>query len=217
MTHRMLVTTVYGLSLAVLSGGQAGCRRNQAPATRPAAAALEFRILAARNPAKPEWTASRNPEYERSVQQYLDLLKNEGPTTRPSDVFRWFKIADADPKSFSDARWIVGERGGSRYVLAYDTPDMGLLKTMGWSIRSVRAGHDVLGRPAIDFRLAGSGPKLFGELTGNNIDRPLGIFVDNEVISVATIKSAIFESGQITGRFSAQYVNDLVARLSAGE
>jgi hypothetical protein len=217
MIHRMLVTTVYGLTLAGLAGTQMGCRRNQPTATRPALVVLEFRILAERDPADPERTASRNPEYQRSVQEYLDLLKNEGPTTRPSGVFRWFKIADADPKSFADRRFIVSERGGARYVLAHSTPDMGLLNGMGWSIRNARAARDAMGRPSIDFKLAGSGPKLFGELTGNNIDRQLAIFVDNEAVSAATIKSVISDSVQMTGRFSVQYVNDLVAKLSAGQ
>jgi preprotein translocase subunit SecD len=217
MIRRVFVSSVCGLMLAALVGLQSGCRRHQPAATRPAGAVLEFRILAERDPAKPGETKSSKPEYRRPIQEYLDSLKTEGPTTRPSGPYRWFKLADSDPKSFPDPPYVVAEHGGARYVLAYDTPDMGLLRTMGWSIRNVRAGRGAMRRPTIEFMLAGRGPKLFGELTGNNIDRGLAVFIDNEAVSVATIRSAIFDSGQITGRFTQQYVNDMVAKLSAGE
>jgi len=218
MTHRVFVTGVCGLALVALIGAHAGCRRNRPATTRPAAATLEFRILGQRDSANPERLASRNPDYQRPVQEYLDLLKNDGPTTRPSGPYRWFKIGSPDPSSFQHPPYIVAEHGGALYVLAHDTPEMGLLKTNeGWWVQQVSASRDRLNRPAIDFALGGSGPKLFGELTANNINRPLAILVDNEVISAANIMDTIYDRGQITGRFSQQYVDDLVNRLSAGK
>jgi hypothetical protein len=218
MTHQMFVTGVRGLVSVALICVQGGCRRDRPTATRPAAATLEFRILAERDPAKPEQTASRNPEHGRSAQEYFDLLKLEGPTTRPSGPYRWFKIADPDAQSFPDPPYVVAEHGGARYVLVHDTPDMGLLRTrQGWWVQTVVPGRDRMNRPAIDFRLGGSGPTLFAELTGNNIGRRLAILVDNEVISAANIMDTIYDSGQITGQFTDQYVADLVNKLSTGE
>ena len=218
MTHRMLVTTVCGLIPTVLIGTQAGCRRDRSATTRPAAATLEFRILAERDAADREGIASRNPDHQRPIQEYLDLLKTEGPTTRPSGPYRWFKIAGVDPQFSPDPTCIVAEHRGIRYVLAYDTPKMGLLKTTeGWRVQQVQPGRDRMNQPAIDFALGGSGPKLFAELTGNNIHCPLAILVDDEVIAAPIIQDVISDRVQITGRFTQQYVNDLVTRLSAGE
>ncbi len=218
MAHRVFVAGVCGLASAALIGAHAGCRRNQPATTRPAASTLELRILGQRDPADSERLASRNPDYQRPVQEYLDLLMKEGPTTRPSGPYRWFKIGGPDPDSFQSAPYIIAEHGGAKYVLAHDTPEMGLLRTTeGWWVQTVVPGRDRMNRPAIDFTLGGSGPQRFAELTGNNIGRPLAILVDNEVISAANIMDTIYDRGQITGRFTDQYVNDLINRLSAGK
>jgi len=216
MSARMLIGAVWGLILAMLIGTQGACRRDRS-AGKPPASVLEFRILAERDAADGERLRSSNPDYQKPVQEYLDLLKTEGPTTRPSGPYRWFKISGASSDDFiSDPSCVIAEYGGAKYVLAHDTPDMGLLEsTPGWSIRAVAHGRDTMGRPAVDFTLAGNGPKLFGELTGSNIRRELAILVDNEVLAAPTIQSAIFDRGQITGRFSVQYVSDLAARLSS--
>ena len=101
MTYRAFVTGVCGLMLATLIGSQVGCTMQEPAAARPAAASLEFRVLAERDPVNPEAIKSSKPEYRRPVQEYLDLLKEKGPTTRPSDVFRWCKIVDPEPQSYS--------------------------------------------------------------------------------------------------------------------
>ena len=41
-------------------------------------------------------------------------------------------------------------------------------------------------------------------------------FLDDEAISAANIMSTIHERGQITGRFSEEYVDCLVSTLNAG-
>jgi len=217
MAQRMFVPGFCGLMLAVLIGMQARCTQDRSATVRLAAATLEFRILAERDSANPERTTSRKPEYERSVQEYFDLLSSEGPTTRPSGPYRWFRISDRDSDSFLSPTLIVAEYGGAKYVLAYDTLDMGLLKASeGWWVQQVSPVRDSMNRPAIDFMLGGSGPELFGELTKNNLNRQLAIFVDNEAVSTAVIRGAIYGSGQITGQFSHREVIDLVNKLSGG-
>jgi len=61
------------------------------------------------------------------------------------------------------------------------------------------------------------GTKLFGELTKKNLQKPIAIFLDDVLISVPTVQSAITD-GQavISGRFSAVEANQLASNLNTG-
>jgi SecD/SecF fusion protein len=177
---------------------------------------LEFRILASRDPRNPNLLQAKNPEYSVELSTYVNNLTRYGPQRQPGDKYQWFKIARADSNDWPEQFYVVSEYAGAKYLLAHATEDMGLLRGKGWSLRRAYIGRDSLGRLAIDFQLGGTGPKLFSELTGNNINSPLCIILDNEAISAANIRSAIYDSGQITGRFTPQYVDYIVNMLEAG-
>lgn len=68
----------------------------------------------------------------------------------------------------------------------------------------------------ITFTLKASGADKFGAWTGANINQYLGVVLNDEVKSVAYIKSQIFDQGEITGRFSKQSAEDLALVLRAG-
>ena len=68
----------------------------------------------------------------------------------------------------------------------------------------------------ITFTLKSSGADKFGAWTGANINQYLGVVLNDEVKSVAYIKSQIFDQGEITGRFSKQSAEDLALVLRAG-
>jgi len=71
--------------------------------------------------------------------------------------------------------------------------------------------------PIVNFRFNIRGAQRFGQATTENIGRQLAIVLDNEVVSAPTIQSAITGgSGQISGRFTVQQVNDLSVLLRAG-
>lgn len=71
--------------------------------------------------------------------------------------------------------------------------------------------------PIVNFRFNIRGAQRFGQATTENIGRQLAIVLDNEVVSAPTIQSAITGgSGQISGRFTVQQVNDLAVLLRAG-
>ena len=54
----------------------------------------------------------------------------------------------------------------------------------------------------ITFNLKPGGAQKFGEFTGKNIGKNLAIVLNNEVKSAPTIQGQIFDTGQITGRFT---------------
>ncbi len=74
----------------------------------------------------------------------------------------------------------------------------------------------VTNEPAVGFTLKPEGAKRFGEYTANHIGEYLSIVLDGEVISSATIRSAISDQGQITGNFTRERAQSLVIQLKYG-
>jgi len=85
------------------------------------------------------------------------------------------------------------------------------------------ASADQEGRPCITFAFNSAGGQLFGQLTSSHLPDKLtgaayklAIILDNEVYSAPSIQSTIYESGQITGSFTDEEVQDIVNVLNAG-
>jgi preprotein translocase subunit SecD len=68
----------------------------------------------------------------------------------------------------------------------------------------------------INFTLKRSGAEKFGAWTTANVGNYMGVVLNNEVSSIAFIKGPIYESGQITGRFSQAQAEDLALTLRSG-
>ena len=68
----------------------------------------------------------------------------------------------------------------------------------------------------INFSLKKAGADKFGAWTGSHINEYMGVVLNGEVSSIAFIKSQIFDSGQITGRFTKQSAEDLALTLRSG-
>src|SRR6266404_3131034 len=68
----------------------------------------------------------------------------------------------------------------------------------------------------ISFSFKPTGAQKFGEWTGKNIGNYMGVVLDDEVKSAAYIKSQIFDSGEISGKFTKAQADDLVLTLKSG-
>ena len=68
----------------------------------------------------------------------------------------------------------------------------------------------------ISFSLKKNGADKFGAWTGAHINEYMGVVLNDEVKSIAFIKSQIFDSGQIEGRFTKQSAEDLALTLRSG-
>lgn len=68
----------------------------------------------------------------------------------------------------------------------------------------------------ISFSLKPKAAVTFGDWTGKNIGNYLAVVLDKKVQSIAYIKSQIFDSGEITGRFSKQEAEDIAMSLKSG-
>ncbi len=68
----------------------------------------------------------------------------------------------------------------------------------------------------IAFSLKPSGAEKFGQWTGANINEYMGVVLNDEVKSIAYIKSQISDSGEISGRFTQKSAEDLALTLRSG-
>ena len=71
--------------------------------------------------------------------------------------------------------------------------------------------------PAISIELDEAGGRRLGELTQQNLNRPLAMIIDNRVVMVPTIHSKITNQVQITGQFALENLDRLVKSLKGVE
>jgi preprotein translocase subunit SecD len=88
----------------------------------------------------------------------------------------------------------------------------------GQDMRSARAGTDTdsPGRWETSFSLSQDGARRFEKFTQANIGNRLGVVLDGQIRSVATIQSAISDQGRINGLSSEQEAQDLALVLKTG-
>lgn len=73
------------------------------------------------------------------------------------------------------------------------------------------------GSPEVSLEFDADGAKLFGEITGANIGKPVAIFLDGYPISVPTVNDKITDGkAVISGRFNIEEARLLVKRLNSG-
>lgn len=75
--------------------------------------------------------------------------------------------------------------------------------------------QDDVGQMVVGFELDTDAAQTFHDFTSANVGQPMSVVLDKEVISTATIRSAISNRGQISGPPRDQVYN-LVAQLEAG-
>ena len=85
----------------------------------------------------------------------------------------------------------------------------------GRDLRNARPSLDEYNQPAVSFTLNREAARRFGNVTGQNIGRSLGILLDGRVSSAPTIESRITDEGRITG-LSQQEATDLSLVLRSG-
>ncbi len=90
----------------------------------------------------------------------------------------------------------------------------------GDRITNAAAGFDEHQRPAVSINLDAQGGRVLGEVSRENIGKPMGIVLfekgKGEVLTVAEIRQELRTSFQITGAHSTEEANDLALLLRAG-
>ena len=176
---------------------------------------LEFRIL----------PTDGHPEVDSAqMKAYVETLKTKGPKYPLDDQYVWLEIEKpAEWHTTADRAnrpVITAQFGNKVYVLASNRKNKYevMLHTgvKDWKLVKASPGQDQQGKRAIDFQLDDRGGKLFSDITGTNIDRPLCIVLDGTAISAPNIMNRIFTRCQITGTFTQTQIVDMVSKLNAG-
>ncbi|HVW86373.1 MAG TPA: protein translocase subunit SecD [Bryobacteraceae bacterium] len=107
----------------------------------------------------------------------------------------------------------VSAGSGNGWYLVSRTPVI-----TGTDVRSARPSPDSdhPGRWESSFTLSQDGARRFEKFTQSNIGNRLAVVLDNQIRSVATIESAISDSGRINGLASQQEAEDLALVLRTG-
>ncbi len=86
----------------------------------------------------------------------------------------------------------------------------------GEYLQSVSVTRDERGQPAVGFRFTPEGGRQFARITSRNQGMLLGAVLDGVLQSAPVIQTTISERGQITGNFTQEEVDSLIAVLQAG-
>lgn len=106
-----------------------------------------------------------------------------------------------------------GQVTGQQFLVLEKTPIV-----TGQDLRSANA-IPATGRPdeySIAFTLRRDGATRLGDWTKSHINSYLAIVLNGSVVSVPYIKGEIFDSGEISGRFSKSSAEDLAHSLNSG-
>ncbi len=101
----------------------------------------------------------------------------------------------------------------NRYYLVPDYTDL-----TGRDLKDAQPGlGGVTGtEPVVQFEFRPEGGDKFYELTSKNHGRLIAVIVDGQVISAAVVQSTIHTTGNITGRFTWEEVQDLAVNFKSG-
>ena len=119
----------------------------------------------------------------------------------------------------SDRMIIPGERATAyeddetegTWYLTSAFPDL-----TGDHIIESKVSYGEMGQPVVAFKLDKSGGRAFKELTRNNLNKRLGIIIDNVVYTAPNISAEIGSQGVITGNKSFEIAKDLSIVLNTG-
>lgn len=165
---------------------------------------LEFHILATDLP-------------PQEFSEMLERLRTIGARPRATDEVRWYPVDNADVAG-NWQTWPGPD--GQPYVLAYSRGERSLDDSDGdWGLSRSYPAQDGNNGRAVGFDFDTIGSRLFGELTGGNVNQPMAVTLDGRVVSLATINERITRSGIISGPrggFSNAEAEYLISTLNAG-
>ena len=156
-----------------------------------------------------ELPAVKNPDQAEQVLKQVAVLEYK---IVPFDVMQKAEAAQA---ALAQANLPAKERAADeRYVNETAYASSGPVVYSGKDLKGAQASYDQGNRPDILFQTKDAA--RFGKLTSENLQKPLGIFLDHHYLSAPIVQSPIYDSGQITGSFTQEDTVTLANELNAG-
>lgn len=113
------------------------------------------------------------------------------------------------------------EKTNRKYFELYaikTVPGSDKAKLEGEGVEDARADYDEHGRPAIEMQMTPTGTRTWAKMTGDNVNRPIAIVLDNIVYSAPNVIGPIDGgNSEISGNFSTQEAQDLASILKIGK
>ena len=99
----------------------------------------------------------------------------------------------------------------------YKLSDLGPVEATGEVLSDAQAATDSrTGAWVVSFQTTGDNSRKFGDFTRKNVGKLMAIVLDDQIKSVATIQSALYGGGQITGNFTPEEASQLALVLKSG-
>src|SRR5262249_38397905 len=130
-----------------------------------------------------------------------------------------FRMVDASISP--DAAQRSGAPPGAEVLYGFKIKNAYVVKTHvevgGQGVADAHASFDSrTQQPTVVFRFTPGGPRLFAQITQENIGLPFAIVPDREVVSAPVIREPILGgAGEISGNFTFQEATDLATRMRA--
>lgn len=122
-----------------------------------------------------------------------------------------FRIVNTNAQPSATLRASNPDSGG------YALKDLGPVQATGELVSNASAGTDsTSGRWIVQVTNNAKGADAFGKFTGQNVGRLMAIVLDNQIKSVATIQSALYNTFQISGSFTQEQASQLALVLKSG-
>ncbi|MEN9568888.1 MAG: hypothetical protein RL172_119 [Bacteroidota bacterium] len=170
------------------------------------------------NPILPQTDKSGQPAFAPAIGSVM--LKDTG-------TFNNYMNLDVVKAAFpADMKFLYGveekvEKTGQRYYPLYaikTVPGSEKAKLEGEGVEEAGQGYDDKGRPSIKMQMTATGSKTWARLTGDNVNRPIAITLDDVVYSAPNVNGVI-EGGnsEISGNFTIEQAQDLGNILKSGK
>ena len=152
----------------------------------------------------------------------VQMLKSGNKYRVAVDLPGISNISDAVKLIGQTAQLFFREEGKIEEKIATDTPIFLRLRQetglTGKHVRKATVEFDSqTGKPQVGLTFSKEGAKIFAEVTQRNVSKPVGIFIDELLISAPTVQQVITEGNAvITGDFTTDEAKKLAIAINSG-
>ena len=154
------------------------------------------------------------------VSRRVNLFGVSEPTIRSASFEGKDRIIVELPgiENTQEAIDLIGQTASLNFVEIGDNQQPILTDLSGADIKKAQVVFDrVNAHPVVNLEFTEDGARKFEEITGRNIDKPLPIILDNQVLSAPVVQDKIVGgSAQISGNFSIDEANNLAIQINGG-
>jgi len=109
----------------------------------------------------------------------------------------------------------VPDAGTAAANRIYFSPDS---KLKGADVKKATVTFDPnTGKPQVALSFSKKGTKIFADLTTKNLNKPIGIFLDNDILTAPTVQQSILDGNAvITGQYTTDEARQLAVAINSG-